>query len=154
MQCVDKSTKTAVRWIAFLAVVMVAYWTLWYWHRTLVASESNSVYVNFENAFPLADGVLTALLIATAVQLRARRPSALLFGLLGSGCGFYLLSMDVLFDLEHGIWSKGAGGIIEVGINLLTLAASTLFARWIWSRRVELLSSGVERTETTGNLVE
>jgi len=32
--------------------------------------------------------------------------------------------MDVLYDLEHGIWGQGAGGALEVAINALTLAGS------------------------------
>ena len=52
--------------------------------------------------------------------------------------------MDVLYDLEHGIWWRsGAGGVIELLINLLTLAVGLGLLRWAWRRRNALL--GVER---------
>ena len=40
-----------------------------------------------------------------------RRPIALMWLLLAAGAGVYLFGMDVLYDLEHGIWwSSGGGG--------------------------------------------
>ena len=48
--------------------------------------------------------------------------------------------MDVLYDLENGIYTEGAGGVIEAAINLITLAFSVTALRWAWSRRDALLS--------------
>jgi len=47
--------------------------------------------------------------------------------------------MDVLYDLEHGIWGQGAGGALEVAITALTLAGSAGVLRWAWRRRAALL---------------
>jgi hypothetical protein len=61
--------------------------------------------------------------------------------LAGGGAGVYLFAMDVLYDLERGIWwNSGAGGAIELGINLLTLAVSVGLLRWAWRRRHRLLN--------------
>ena len=125
-----------------LATIIVLYWVAWFAHRSLVASENTRVYVNFEQAFPLADGFIVACLVLAALSLRRGSARALLFLLLGAGGGFYLFSMDVLFDLEHGIWFKGANGAIEFIINVLTLLASILLTRWTWSRRHDLGASG------------
>ena len=38
------------------------------------------------------------------------------------GAGVYLCALDVLYDLEHGMCTKGHGGAIELTINLLTAA--------------------------------
>jgi hypothetical protein len=119
-------------------MLIVLYWLAWYAHRALVASESSKVYVNFEQSFPLADGFLVACLVLGAVSLRRRAPTALLFLLVGAGGGFYLCAMDVLFDLEHGVWAKGANGAVELVLNVLTLLAATSLARWTWTRRREL----------------
>jgi len=121
-----------------LATIVVLYWVLWFAHRSLVASETTGVYVNFEQAFPLADGFIVLFLLLSAWALRRRSPAALLFLLMGAGAGFYLGGMDVLFDLEHGIWSHGANGAIELVINVLTFAASASIARWTWRHRREL----------------
>ena len=52
----------------------------------------------------------------------------------------FLSSMDVLYDVEHGVWGHGANGVTEVVINIATLAVSIGIARWTWRRRRALLS--------------
>jgi hypothetical protein len=49
--------------------------------------------------------------------------------------------MDVLYDLEHGIYGKGVGGVIEAAINVVTLVFSLVVLRWAWTERDALLSS-------------
>lgn len=121
-----------------LALVIVLYWVAWYARRSLVATESTPVYLNFEQAFPLADGFIVLFLVLAARALRRGRSSAVLFLLLGAGAGLYLGAMDVLFDIEHGIWSHGANGIVELVINVVTFAAAVLLSRWVWTHRREL----------------
>ena len=114
-----------------------------------MASENSKLYVNFEQAFPLADGFIVACLVLAAISLQRRAPTALLFLLVGTGAGFYLCAMDVLFDLEHGIWGKGANGVVELCINVLTLLAASVLSRWTWSHRRELDPRG-ERSDAAG----
>ena len=120
--------------------VMAAYWVAWFAHRSLVASATGTPYTWFENAFPAADGLLIVFMLLAARALRRRQPTALLWLLLGSGGGLYLFLMDVLYDLEHGIWGRGANGLVELGINLVTLAVATFLGRWSWQRRDALLA--------------
>ncbi|MGN6605858.1 MAG: hypothetical protein ACTHMS_02445 [Jatrophihabitans sp.] len=121
-------------------VVMMAYWTLWCTDRAAVASNHRAAYVEFEDAFPAADAWLTWCLLAAWWTLRRSRPAAVLWLLAGGGGGVYLFGMDVLYDLEHGIWWRsGAGGVIELGINLLTLAVSVGLLAWTWRHRDALL---------------
>src|SRR3954453_15669135 len=122
--------------------VMLVYWTAWYPARSLVASNTRSAYYEFENAFPLADAWLALCCVGAIVALRGRKPIALMWLLLAAGAGVYLFGMDVLYDLEQGIWwSSGAGGVIELGINALTIGVSLWFLRWTWLRRDALLSA-------------
>jgi hypothetical protein len=122
-------------------VLMVAYWTAWYADRSLVASNHRSAYYEFENAFPLADGWLTVALMGSAWTLSRRSPLALFWMLAGGGAGLYLFGMDVLYDLENGIWwNSGAGGVIELAINVITLVVSVWLMRWAWQRRDPLLA--------------
>ena len=130
----------------FIALaVLVVYWTLWYTARDSVASAVQSdqthAYYDFENAFPLADAWLGVCVLLAVRGIRKGSPSALFWLLTGGGAGVYLFCMDVLYDLEHGIYATGAGGVIELGINLLTLGFSVWFLRWAWNRREALLSS-------------
>jgi hypothetical protein len=117
------------------AVLVVAYWVAWAVHRSLVASETNRAYVQFEDAFPLADAWLVVCLVAGARSLVTARRSALFWLLAGGGAGLYLFAMDVLYDLQHGIWGTGANGVVELVINLLTLGLSLFVLRWTWIRR-------------------
>lgn len=113
----------------------------WYADRSAVASSSRHAYAEFENAFPLADGWLALCCVAAIVALRRQSPSALLWLLLAGGAGGYLFCMDVLYDLEHGIWwSSGAGGVVELAINVATLVVSVVLVRWAWHRRTALVN--------------
>jgi hypothetical protein len=122
------------------ALLIVAYWVAWLAHRSLVASETSAGYVQFEDAFPLADGWLALCLVAASYCLWTARRAALFWLLAGGGAGLYLFCMDVLYDLQHGIWGKGANGVVELVINVVTLGLSVFVLRWTWVRRDSFLS--------------
>ncbi|MCW2776295.1 MAG: hypothetical protein JWN17_20 [Frankiales bacterium] len=121
-------------------VALLAYWTLWYTARDVVASDTSTAYEQFEGAFPLADAWLGLTVLLALVTVRRRQPSGLLWLLCAGGAGVYLFCMDVLYDLQHDVWTSGAGGAIELVINLLTLGLSVWFLRWAWRRRDALLA--------------
>ncbi|MDE3044234.1 MAG: hypothetical protein KGJ10_05345 [Acidobacteriota bacterium] len=120
------------------AALIVAYWVAWFARRSLVATSTTPTYLAFEQAFPLADGFIVVALVAGARALARGSSRAVLFLLLGAGAGFYLGAMDVLYDLEHGVWAQGANGLVELTINVVTFAAATSFARWVWRARRRL----------------
>jgi hypothetical protein len=124
------------------AAIMAAYWAAWFGHRSLVASETRAAYYEFENAFPAADAWVVVCLLGAAWALWRSRPAALFWLLAGGGAGVYLFCMDVLYDLEHGIWWKSAGGAVEAVINLVTLGYSVWLLRWAWRGRAALLGLG------------
>jgi hypothetical protein len=134
-------TSRGIRIMLVVAVVIdVAYWTIWFTHRSWIESDTTQAYVEFENAFPLADGWLALTCVLAFLALGRRSPTALLWLIAAGSAGMYLLGMDVLYDLENGIYTEGAGGIIEAGINAITLAFSAIALRWAWSRREPLLA--------------
>lgn len=118
----------------------ITYWTLWFAQRDWVASEHSNAYYEFENAFPLADFWLGAACLLALATLRAGRPSALLWLLCSGSAGLYLFSMDFLYDVENGIFTKGGGGAFEAAIVALTLIFSVTLLTWSWRHRDELLS--------------
>jgi hypothetical protein len=125
--------------LAFASAVGAAYWLAWTTDRSLVASDNTSEYLAFEQAFPMADGWLVACALLGAVQLRRRRPSALIWLVSLGGAGIYLWALDVLFNLENAIYAKGRPGSIELAINIATLSASAMLLFFAWHFRRELL---------------
>jgi hypothetical protein len=123
------------------ALITVAYWVIWYaGGRDLLASAHTPEYFAFENAFPAADAWLALCALIAGVQLLRGRPSAIYWLFLTAGCGFYLGLMDVLFDLENGIYLVPRGGDpvavgIEVTINILTFTLSAIALWWAWRHR-------------------
>jgi hypothetical protein len=117
------------------SALTIFYWAAWYTDRSLVASNSTPSYYDFENAFPLADAWLVVCMVVAAVQVTRQRTSSLLWLLLSGGAGGYLFGMDVLYDVEHGIWASGAGGAFEALLNVLTLAISVIVVSWAWRNR-------------------
>jgi phosphate/sulfate permease len=91
--------------------------------------------------FPWADAWLLGAMIVSVAQLWRRRPSALLWLIVTGGAGVYLFALDVLYDLEHGIYAKPQGSIIELAVNILTFTLSAALLRFAWRFRVELLAA-------------
>lgn len=134
----------------FAALLILAYWVIWFLvDRNLLASLHTDFYYRFENSFPAADVWLGSLLILAAVGLLLRRSWGLLAGLLGGGAGIYLGCLDVLFDLENGVYRVPAGGdasgaIIEIVINILTFTLGIVVITYIWRYRLWYLRAATE----------
>ncbi len=122
------------------AVLIVAYWALWFTARDVVASDTTQSYYDFEDAFPLGDTWLLLCLLGGIVALVRRSHWTLFWLLVGGGAGVYLGCLDSLYDVEHGIWGKGAGGAIELGIVVITFVFGVSLLRWAWRRRHSLLA--------------
>lgn len=136
----ERQRRRVIALLLVASVIMVAYWAAWFVHRSLVASSTGTPYVWFENAFPAADAFLVVVMLLGARALAGRRPTTLLWLLLGSGGGLYLFFMDVLYDVEHGIWGRGTNGLVELAINIVTLCVALFLGQWSWRRRAALLA--------------
>jgi len=122
------------------AALLVLYWAAWLLDRSLLASDTRPAYYEFEGAFFLADALLAACLVAAARALRARRAAALLWLLAAAGAGGFLLAVDVLYNLQHGVWFASQRGLAELLRNLVTGAGTVGLFAWAWPRRAELLA--------------
>jgi hypothetical protein len=121
-------------------VLDIAYWSVWFTDRRLIASENTRAYYEFENAFPLADAWLGVACLLAWWALTTRRPSALFWLLCAGSAGVYLFLMDLLYDLENGIFTSGSGGVVEALIVTVTGVFSTIILTWSWRHRGALLS--------------
>jgi len=119
-----------VLWLA--CAITVAYWVVWYaGDRAWLASLHTPEYYAFENAFPVADAWLAFSCAAAAVTLGRRSGT---FWLIAAGsASVYLSAMDVLFDLEHGVYATGGGAAAaEIAINVATLVLGVWLLRAGW----------------------
>jgi hypothetical protein len=116
-----------------------AYWTIWFTQRDWIASDATQAYYDFENAFPLADLWLGLACVMALVTLVRRRPSALFWLIAVGAAGLYLGAMDLLYDLEHDIFTQGGGGAFEAVIVTVTWIFSITVLHFAWTRRGELL---------------
>ena len=123
----------------FAFVAMVAYWVIWFFvDRSWLASQDTASYYVFENAFPAADAWLAASCGLGAWALYKRKAIALFWLLAGGSASIYLGLMDVLFDVENGIYAAhgNAGAIVtEVAINVATLGIGAWSLYFGWKNR-------------------
>jgi hypothetical protein len=133
--------RRAVELLLVGAIVLdVAYWSIWFVDRDVLASEHRQAYYEFENAFPLADAWLGLACLLALVCLRQHRAAAHFWLVCAGSAGLYLFGMDLLYDLQHGIFASGGGGVIEAGIVAVTLVFSLTVLRFAWTRRDALLA--------------
>ena len=128
----------AVLVIAFLAIL--AYWIVWFFvDRSALASMNTHAYYVFENAFPAADGWLAIACAASAWTVHRRRPAAVFWLVAGGSASLYLGLMDVLFDLENGVYlaPRGDWGAVatEIAINVLALGIGAWALAFGWRHR-------------------
>ena len=121
-------------------VLDVAYWSIWFVSRDTLASEHRAAYYEFENAFPLADAWLGLACLLALVSLRQHRAAAHFWLVCAGAAGLYLFGMDFLYDVQHGIFTSGGGGVVEAGIVAVTLGFSLTALRFAWTRRDALLA--------------
>ncbi|MFT4084456.1 MAG: hypothetical protein QM638_17905 [Nocardioides sp.] len=64
-----------IRVMLVVAILIdVAYWTIWFTDRPVLASGTTDAYYQFENAFPLADAWLGLACLLALIALIDRRP--------------------------------------------------------------------------------
>lgn len=110
----------------------VAYWTIWFTNRDWIASEQTRAYYEFENAFPLADLWLGAAAAVALWAVTTNHPRWPFWLTCAGSAGLYLFGMDLLYDIENGIFAKGAGGAFEAAIVALTLGFSITALKVSW----------------------
>jgi FtsH-binding integral membrane protein len=136
----DRGRRRVIGLLLACAALLAVHWAAWLVDRSLLASDTRPAYYEFQSAFVLADAWLAGCLVAAARALAARRPSALLWMLVAAGSGGFLLGLDVLYNLQHGVWFAGQRGLVELLRNLATLAGTAGLLGWAWPRRAELLA--------------
>ncbi|WP_394840783.1 hypothetical protein LZC95_27375 [Pendulispora brunnea] len=124
--------------ILFGALLIALYWIIWFFvDRSILASQTTDAYYIFENSFPAADAWLAGTSIVGAIGLLRRRAWGLFATTLASSSAIYLGCMDVLYNLQNGVYAmpdKGAVGA-EMGINVLSFGIGIYCILFTWQNR-------------------
>ena len=128
-----RSVVIGLLWLS--AVVTLLYWATFFTSGDVQSSEAEC-YLAFERAFPAADLWLAAACLAAAEGLRRRRDWAVLFGIAAGSAALYLGCMDVLYNLENGMYAVWSAPMVgEIVINLFCLAFGPFLLVWFWKNR-------------------
>ena len=125
--------------IALLALTVagtVAYWIAFFAGGETLHSSETDAYLAFEHAFPAADAWMAACAAAAAVGLARRRPWGVLAGVAAGSAIVFLGLLDVLFNLEHGLYRVRSGAMAaEIVINVFCLGIGPFFLWYFWRYR-------------------
>jgi hypothetical protein len=136
----ERSRRRVIGALLAGAALLVLFWAVWLLDRTLLASDTRPAYYEFEAALGLGDLWLAFCLAAAARALAARRAAALLWLLAAGGAGGFLVAVDLLYNLQHGVWFASQRGLAELVRDLATAAGTVGLFTWAWPRRAELLA--------------
>ncbi len=135
-----KTTLVAVLCFVTTAAT-IAYWLLFFFVPGSVQSSSENWYLVYERSFPVADAWMALCTLLCGVALVRKRRASLLWGLLGASAMIYLGCLDVLFDLENGMYAHFSADVAtEMVINAFSLAVGAWFVIWFWRQRTALLA--------------
>jgi hypothetical protein len=128
-----RSVVIGLLWLS--ALVTLLYWVTFFTSGDVQSSEAEC-YLVFERAFPAADLWLAAACLAAAEGLRRRREWAVLFGIAAGSAAVYLGCMDVLYNLENGMYAVWSAPMVgEIVINLFCLTFGPFLLAWFWKNR-------------------
>jgi hypothetical protein len=116
------------------AVMTVAYWTN-YFVAGDVRVLNDAWYTAFEDAFPVADGWMALCMLVAGIGLWRGSWMGAMWGLMAGSALLYLASMDITFNVEHGLYAlvpKSRPMLTEAWINATSLAlgVTTLVMSW------------------------
>ncbi len=121
--------------VLFGAIGGVLYWVAFFTSGAVQASDQ-PCYLVFERAFPAADAWGTATALAAAAGLWRGRPAAVLFGIAAASAMLFLGLMDVLYNLENGMYAViNAEMVGEICINAYCFVVGPTLMAFVWRHR-------------------
>lgn len=124
-----------------LAIAVPICWISFFSGSSQITNET--CYLTFESAFLAADTWLAIAALLACVGLLRRKPWGVLFSLLAGSSAFYLGLMDLLFDIEYGIYSRfsvtSSEVVTEIAIVVVLLTVAPAIVWYVWTRRLTLL---------------
>ena len=129
----------------FAILAIAAYWLAWFLAPGTVQSRTPldadySVYVAYEQAFPLPDTFVALASLVGVIWLWKMREWGFLSMLLAAGGAFFLGLEDLSYDLQHNMFVPFNGAAaIELVIVLVIMALGPAMTLLLWKRRKEII---------------
>ena len=125
--------------LAVTAAGTAAYWIAFFTAGNALHSSETDAYAAFEHAFPAADTWMASAAVAAAIGLVRRRPWAVLAGIAAGSALVFLGLLDVLFNLEQGLYARPSVAMaVETLINFFCLAVGPFCLMYFWRHRDRL----------------
>jgi hypothetical protein len=141
----DRIEPAALPWSRTLATLLIVggIGTIFYWISFFTAGSvqatGDECYLAFERAFPAADGWTAVAAILAGFALWRRRPAAVLFGIAAGSAFVFLGLIDVLYNLENGMYALGNTEMAaEALINVFCLSVGPAAIGYAWRYRAVL----------------
>jgi len=123
----------------FATAATILYWVAFFFIPGSVQASEDPCYLTFELAFPLADAWMALAALLGGIGLLKKRPWGFLFGLLAGSAAIFLGLMDLLYDLEHGMFLQFSGAmVVEALIVALLLSLGPWVIAYLWRNRASL----------------
>ncbi len=130
------AARAVVALLLLTAAGTVAYWIGFFTAGDALHSADTDVYLAFEAAFPAADAWMASAALAAAIGLARRRPWAVPAGIAAGSALVFLGLMDVLFNLEHGLYARPSGAMaVETVINVFCVVVGPFLLVYFWRQR-------------------
>ena len=132
-------TQRSLAWVALAGGMLVVLFWACYFSGAIPLADAGETIREFEAAFPIADGLLAATLLAASRALSRDQPAGPFLLIVGAAMCVYLGVLDVTFYSRQGLYRGEPGDwLVELAVNLLTIGGGSLglYAGWrLWRAR-------------------
>jgi hypothetical protein len=128
-----KSRRIRAGWGAVTGGVLIGLFWLGF-AATGAGADAGEAIATFESAFPIADALLAATLIAAGVALLRDSAAGPFLLVVAGGALLFLAVLDMTYFVRHGLYLPFTSpSVLEVLVNGLCLGGGMYFLRFGWS---------------------
>jgi hypothetical protein len=129
----------------FAVLAIILYWVAWFFAPSVVQARTSTdsdyaIYVGYEQAFPLPDLFVAVASFVGVLGLWRMRDWGFLSILLAAGGAIFLGLEDLLYDLQHHMFTPFNGAAaIELAIVLVIMGLGPSMIVLLWRHRKEII---------------
>jgi len=117
-----------------VGVLTIVFWVLFLFVPNSVQSSTEKCYMVFQHSFVAADMWMCVAFFLSAYFLYNRNVAGVLWGIVAGGTFVFLGLMDILYNIENGMYKHiNAGMFFEILINLTSIVFGGFTINYVWS---------------------